>query len=42
MYDKDLEDNLYFDNLQPDAQKKILDYELMVYFCEGDDTEKLE
>lgn len=42
VYDKDLEENLYFDNLQSDAQKKILDYELMVYFCEGDDTEKLE
>lgn len=42
VYDKDLEENLYFDNLQLDAQKKILDYELMVYFCEGDDTEKLE
>ncbi len=41
VYDKDLEEYLYFDNLQQDAQKKILDYELMVYFCEGDDTEKL-
>lgn len=40
-YDEDLEEFLYFDNLQDDAKEKILDYELMVYFCEGSDTEKL-
>ncbi len=31
----------YFHNLQQDEQEKILDYELMVYFCSGTDTEKL-
>ncbi len=31
----------FFDNLQNDEQKKILDYELQVYFCEGTDSEKL-
>jgi len=34
--------NLYFHNLQKDAQDKILDYKLMIYFCSGTDTEKLE
>ena len=33
---------LYFDNLQPDKQKLILDYKLMVYVCTGTDSEKLE
>lgn len=33
---------LYFHNLQQDLKDAILDYELMVYFCEGGDTEKLE
>ena len=28
--------------LQPDEQDKILDYELMVYFCKGTPSEKLE
>ncbi len=40
-YYKEWDEKLYFDNLPQDAQQKILDYELMVYFCEGDDTEKL-
>ena len=31
-----------FANLQADEKEKILNYELMVYFCEGTDTEKLE
>lgn len=31
-----------FHNLQDDQQKRILDYELMVYFCEGTDSEKLD
>lgn len=31
-----------FHNLTNDKQKQILDYELMVYFCEGKDSEKLE
>jgi hypothetical protein len=33
---------LYFHNLQPDLQEKFLDYKLMVYFCSGTDSEKLE
>ena len=32
----------YFGNLQPDEQERILGYKLMVYFCEGTDSEKLE
>jgi hypothetical protein len=31
-----------FHNLQDDQQDQILDYELMVYFCEGTDSEKLD
>lgn len=31
----------YFHNLQPDEKQRILDYELTVYFCSGDDSEKL-
>lgn len=31
-----------FSNLPSDIQKKILDYELFVYVCEGTDSEKLE
>ena len=31
----------YFHNLTDDEQKQILDYKLMVYFCEGSDSEKL-
>ncbi len=33
---------LTFHNLQDDQQNQILDYPLMVYFCEGTDSEKLE
>lgn len=33
---------LAFHNLTNDKQKQILDYELMVYFCSGTDSEKLE
>lgn len=33
---------LAFHNLPKDKQEEILDYELMVYFCEGTDSEKLE
>jgi hypothetical protein len=33
---------LAFHNLPKDKQEQILDYELMVYFCEGTDSEKLE
>ena len=32
----------YFDNLQDDEQKKILDYKLMIYQCKGENSEKLE
>lgn len=32
----------YFHNLTKPEQEKILDYKLMVYFCEGDDKEKLD
>ena len=34
-------DDKKFDNLTKDEQKQILNYELMVYFCEGNDSEKL-
>lgn len=33
---------LYFHNLQDDKQNQILDYKLMIYLCEGTDSEKLE
>ncbi|HAU53922.1 MAG TPA: HNH endonuclease [Sphingobacterium sp.] len=33
---------LAFHNLPKDKQEQILDYELMVYFCEGTESEKLE
>lgn len=32
----------YFHNLHEDEKEKILNYKLMVYFCEGDPSEKLE
>lgn len=32
----------YFHNLQTDEQEQILNYKLMVYFCSGDDSEKLQ
>lgn len=32
----------YFTNLQGDKQEQILNYELMVYFCRGKPSEKLE
>jgi hypothetical protein len=35
-------DGLAFHNLQDDQQEQILNYTLMVYFCEGTDSEKLE
>ncbi len=35
-------DGMYFHSLQDDHQKQILDYKLMVYFCTGTDSEKLE
>lgn len=33
--------NLYFNNLPDDEKRKILDYECMVYFCSGTDSERL-
>jgi hypothetical protein len=35
-------DNLYFHNLTDTEQEQILNYKLMIYFCEGNDKEKLE
>lgn len=32
---------LAFHNLQPDQQEEILNYELMIYLCTGNDSEKL-
>ncbi|QOC22233.1 DUF262 domain-containing protein [Wenzhouxiangella sp. AB-CW3] len=32
---------LYFHNLTDDQQEQILNYKLMVYFCEGTDSERL-
>ena len=34
--------SLYFNNLQDDEQKKILDYKLMVYLCSGTNSERLK
>ena len=33
---------LAFHNLQNDRQQQILDYKLMIYFCSGTDSEKLD
>ena len=33
---------LAFHNLQDDQQRQILDYTLMIYFCSGTDSEKLD
>ena len=35
-------DRLYFHNLQDVEQEQVLGYKLMVYFCEGNDKEKLD
>ena len=35
-------DGLYFHNLPPDKERRILDYKLMVYVCSGTDSEKLD
>ncbi|QQS21522.1 DUF262 domain-containing protein [Candidatus Saccharibacteria bacterium] len=43
--DFSVRDGMYdmgFHNLTHDEQEKILDYELMIYFCEGTDKERLE
>jgi len=31
-----------FNNLQKDEQEKLLNYKLLIYFCEGEDKEKLD
>ncbi len=36
------DDNYYFHNLTQDIKDKILNYELLIYICEGTDSEKLE
>lgn len=33
---------LYFSNLHDDQKRQVLDYECMVYFCSGTDSERLE
>ena len=35
-------DECYFGNLTETAKNRILDYKLMVYFCDGNDEEKLD
>ncbi|SRR5258708_3726759 len=35
-------DDRFFHNLTDEEQNKILDYELMIYFCEGTDKERLD
>lgn len=35
-------DNLYFHNLTDTDREQILNYKLMIYFCEGTDKEKLD
>lgn len=34
--------NRFFHNLTKEEQDKILDYELMIYFCEGTDKERID
>ena len=35
-------DNMYFHSLPQDQQNQILDYKLMIYVCDGKDSEKLD
>lgn len=35
-------ENLYFHNLPKDKKEQILNYKVMIYFCSGTDSEKLE
>lgn len=35
-------DNIYFHNQPKDIQKRILDYKLLVYACEGEPSERLD
>jgi hypothetical protein len=34
--------NIYWNNLTDDQQEQILNYKLMIYFCEGTNSEKLD
>ena len=34
-------DGFFFHNLSDEKQKQIMDYELMIYFCEGTDDERI-
>jgi hypothetical protein len=36
------ENTVYFDNLTEEEKTQILNYELLIYFCDGDDKEKLD
>ena len=36
------QDDMIFDNLQPDQQQPILDYKLMIYVCTGSASERLK
>ena len=38
----EIADRRTFDNLSEEEKNKILDYELSIYICEGDDKEKLD
>lgn len=35
-------ENQFFQNLTETAKKRVLDYKLMIYVCDGNDEEKLE
>lgn len=35
-------DGFFFHNLSNEKQRQILDYELMIYFCEGTDDERID
>lgn len=37
-----VDDTRYFHNLHDDEKERVLGYELMVYLCSGDDSEKLD
>ena len=41
-FPSDKKNPLPYDSLQKDQQEQILNYKLMVYFCSGSDSEKLE
>ena len=37
-----LVDSMYFQNLTSEEQNQIMNYKLMIYFCEGEEREKLD